>query len=153
MPSRLRPPRQRRMLGGMTPVELARQECANYNQGACLGVSPDSLAARDDQPMNAHPLPECVLYLGQPCAYFERCVLPMANRGKPELIQAREIYHRTHSMAAALRTAKCPTCGAPRAPRKRFCVPCARQHRQNTTRESMRKRRLACEQLSPKSGL
>ena len=91
MPSRLHPARQRRMLGGMTPVELARQECANYNQGACLGVSPDSLAARDDQPMNAHPLPECVLYLGQPCAYFERCVLPMANRGKPELIQAREI--------------------------------------------------------------
>jgi hypothetical protein len=124
----------------MTPVELARQECANYNQGACLGVTPDSLAVRDDQPMNAHPLPECVLYLGQPCAYFERCVLPMANRGKPELIQAREIYHRTHAMTAV--RAKCPTCGAPRAPRKRFCVPCAREQRRATLRDAQRRKRV-----------
>lgn len=115
----------------MTPLELARQECANYDQDRCLGAAIDN--------SNCHPLPRCVLHFNQRCGYFERCVLPMANRGTPEFVEARRRYDHINGLAAVV-ALKCP-CGKPRDPQRRLCDDCREEHRRKATRDAMRKKR------------
>jgi len=124
----------------MTPLELARDECANYNQGACLGVSPDSLYQRPGHRPSAQPLEHCLIHVGQRCPYFERVVLPMEKHGSTAIIQAREMYTRVHGLVGIAPASRCP-CGAPRAPRKRFCAECAGRRRQTTLRDAKRRER------------
>lgn len=130
----------------MTPLEFARTECADYDQGGCLGAAIDN--------SSCHPLSECRLHAGERCAYFENYVLPMADRGHAAFIEARGQYRGFHAMKASGDAAPaCSACGQPRAPRKSLCESCARQHRRQTTRNGMRKKRSSCEQSSSQTGL
>jgi len=69
----------------MTPVQFARAECANHqHQGFCYRAEED-----------------CVLLKQVPerCAYFEKCVLPLADKGlvaSPSYQYARTRYLTQH---------------------------------------------------------
>jgi len=71
----------------MTPLQLARAECANCEpDGGCLGmdIAPDGRS----RPLWLKKPPRCVLADGQPCPYFETAILagiPMiGNRRKAD---------------------------------------------------------------------
>lgn len=130
----------------MSPLEFAKQECANYDQGRCLGASaPAGHPAIID---NAHtrPLNECVLAHNQRCAYFERCVLPLAEHGNMAFLEARRVYDKTHTLSGAAQTI-C-ACGRPRAARARFCAACRIEHRRSTYRQAKKRERLSTVVLS-----
>ena len=60
----------------MTPLQFAREECANHQpDGSCLGawINEDLSITRGD------PKPRCLLAEGKRCRYFEECVAPMAR--------------------------------------------------------------------------
>ena len=127
----------------MTPLQFAREECANHQpNGSCLGVQ----ISKDLTMTCAKPLPRCLVADGQCCDYFEACVLPMANivtephRAK-ELRQAASEYRRVSELTLE-NTRPCPDCGEPLQPRKRLCPICADKRQKNATREAMRKARL-----------
>jgi hypothetical protein len=137
----------------MMPLEFARDECANWDKGACLGVRVGSLACHpkrtasgqsqtlNGHPLSAHSLPECVLKQDQKCEYFERLVLPLANHGDPDFLDARRTYEKIHALAA-MKATTC-VCGQSRAPHKRFCVECRDKHRRKSNREAKNRERLS----------
>jgi hypothetical protein len=101
--------------------------------------------------MSARPLPRCILADNQRCAYFERVVLPLADRGNPRFLQARENYFGSK----ALRTAGAPeprtcACGNPRAAGKQFCESCKKLRRKASfKREKDRQRALPKTTIQP----
>ena len=81
----------------MTPLQLARAECANHeHDGSCLG------AHIGDKGLIGHcsPKPRCVLSAGERCAYFEECIAPMAAIVK-EPRRAKAIHAAVHSYRMA----------------------------------------------------
>ena len=56
----------------MTPLQLARQCCANWEpDGGCLGVR----FGASGQIVSCSPIPRCWIAEGKPCRYFEEWVL------------------------------------------------------------------------------
>ena len=135
----------------MTPYGFAREECANFvaSDNSCMGITVDSL---DGSRFEAHPLTTCLLAGTpiQPCRYFERCILPLADApspaGKPHLQQERLEARRQY---LALRKAEipemnlrtCPDCGAPVARRRRYCEKCGSRRRRESTRAAVARKR------------
>jgi|SRR5215471_15402864 len=78
----------------MSPLQFAQQECANYDSGRCLGADVWTTTVR--------PLKVCLLHESKPCRYFEACVLPLANRGNMQLVEARRSYELSHGISATL---------------------------------------------------
>ncbi len=125
----------------MTPLQFAREECANYQpDGSCMGaVIEDDLTMR-----RGRPLPKCALGDGNRCVYFEETVAPMAgmvadSRRAVQMQEAVRAYHAmTHQNAKPARA--CPDCGQPMPPRKRFCPVCSRKRRQATHRNAWHNR-------------
>lgn len=128
----------------MTPLQFAREECANHQpNGSCLGVQ----IAKDLSMTCAKPLPRCLVADGQRCGYFEACVLPMTDivsdprRAKDFQAAAVEYRQITNQKAAKIRP--CPDCGGSLQPRKQLCPACAQNRQKAATREAMRKARLS----------
>lgn len=114
----------------MSPIEMARTECANYDQGQCIGAAIDNTSC--------HPLKECLLHFKQRCGYFERCVLPLADRpGHMDFKLARRVYEKNCGMRPLIET-RCE-CGQIMERGKRFCEPCRQKHRLETLRRSSKK--------------
>ena len=133
----------------MTPARFARDECANMlPDGACLGVSVDSLIDRG-QGKTATPRDRCLVAEGKRCEYFERVILPLVDHpsphGEPQLqakrAWARREYLARHTLRRARDERRCPECGNPRPARHHFCETCASKHRRETYRRSQAGRR------------
>lgn len=161
-----------------SPLSMARDECANFNEsnGSCFGVTVESLAPKPGQPARAKPLARCLLASGERCGYFERAVLPLAERGNPKFLEAREAYYAKALRAAGLtpkaemkaRTivrhsagldglaaARLCQCGKPKAARKQFCEACKKLHRKASFRREKNRQRgtsYPVLQSSPKPG-
>lgn len=117
----------------MTPLEIAKQECANYREGACQGIiirDDGSLAHDPDMPAR------CVFLTGSGrCRYFEECLLPMETRkewpGIPavaarhaaEFAEGCRQYRLANNISRGQRR-PCPKCGRPLEPRMRLCPMC-----------------------------
>ena len=133
----------------MNPQQFAKRDCANCrSDGSCLGISEHDL----DDPKVAAELDKCKLAENpmEPCSYFERFVLPLADqpspKGQPQLqsqrLDARQAYlmqTKRQVLGAVVRT--CPECGATIAPRRRLCEKCAKKRRRASSRERARKYR------------
>ena len=131
----------------MTPYQLARLECSNYQPGgSCLGIQPEGLT---DPSVPMVPLDQCLLSLKpvKPCRYFEKCVLPLADQPdsaggridgdkRAGWIEARNLYPFTLAKDARrtkLRT--CPDCDGPLAKRQRVCEKCQKKRRNESYRK------------------
>jgi len=139
----------------MTPYEFAKRECANLRpDGSCLEILPEGLT---NTALPAVPHERCLLKQKplRRCRYFEKCVLPQADRPGPkdrpglqlEKQEARRRYwqalgpdHAFHiETPAAIR--RCPDCGGPLAVRQRYCLKCSRRRRLESNRKAIKKKR------------
>jgi len=138
---------------GSPPVAMAgiaKQHCANFgSEGICGGVKPCTDGSQ------VRFLPEgarCLLLEGKGCGYFESNVMPMAleswewknpSEGK-RFREAVDHYRRVHGEIKGLarRARRCPDCGEPIGPRKRYCQKCAADRQKASVRKTMRKSRL-----------
>ena len=127
----------------MNPMQFVREEYANHQpSGSCLGVQ---IAENLSMPC-AKQLPRCLVADGQRCAYFETCVLPLADivsdprRAKDFQEAVAEYRQITNQKAAKVRP--CPDYGAPLQPRKQLCPACAEKRQKAAIRAAMRKARL-----------
>jgi len=68
-------------------MQMVGEECANLTAGACRGMELDGKLAG--------ALPFCLLAKRLPCAYAERCLLPMAGRRSEYARVAVEYMRRT----------------------------------------------------------
>ena len=133
----------------MSPARFAQDECANRQpDGGCLGVGVDSLVDRG-QVKTCTPRARCLVAEGKRCDYFERVVLPLADKPSPaddrclqqRRASAREEYLGRHIIRGH-DGGRCPECGGPRPKRHRFCETCsARRCREATRRRVQRHRR------------
>jgi len=132
----------------MTPLQAARAHCANYqSDGSCLGMFYKNDLSVD---WSRHrPLPRCLLALGQPCSYFEECVMPMRiDRGKhpKEATGFAEACHEYRVSIQGAASAIKRLCGACRKCEvtglKRFCRSCAEKRERAGDRLRKRKSRL-----------
>jgi hypothetical protein len=114
----------------LSPVQLAQQHCANYDQSRCLGADVWSKTCR--------PLKVCLLHESKPCRYFEICVLPNAKYGNPQILEAKRTYERSFGPGPSLNACDC---GKPMAPGKRLCESCRIQNRRATLRKEKQRQR------------
>ena len=132
----------------MSPARFAHDECANHQpDGECLGVGVDSLVDRG-QAKTCTPRARCRVAEGKRCEYFERLVLPLADKPSPaddRLLQqrrasAREEYLGRHIIRGH-DGGRCPECGNPRPRRHRFCETCSARSRREATRRRVQQHR------------
>ena len=132
----------------MTPLQAAKAHCANYeSDGSCLGMFFKNDLSVD---WSRHrPLPRCLLALGQPCPYFEECVMPMRiDRVKHprEAIEFGEACYDYRKgiqggpLAIKLLCRACRKCEV--VGLKRFCRTCAEKRERAGDRLRKRKSRL-----------
>jgi hypothetical protein len=112
----------------MRPQQLARTECANWQDGACAGIE------------EHHD--KCLVADGEKCAYFEGSVLQLDalskdDRYRQQIIEARIAYNGR----AEARGRPCPDCGTPMRPRQRYCDECRKKRRREAARDGMREKR------------
>jgi hypothetical protein len=119
-----------------TPLQFAKDECANWDGGRCLGLTAGSLIPKPGVQRQANPLDHCVLADNARCDYFERVVLPLAERGNARFLQAREAYYGSKALrtAGGAEPKTCPECGSPRAAGHRFCEDCKKAKRKASYR-------------------
>lgn len=119
----------------MSPYEMARKECADFINGACIWTADGGcLLAR--KPM-------------KPCKRFEKYVLNLSEQPKAEklpnyfgYVQARQSYLRSRKQEVSeVEFRQCPDCGNPLRKRQRYCGKCAKIHRRETRRKYMREKR------------
>lgn len=104
----------------MTPLQLAKAECANYtNNGGCQG-----LGIRDNgRSFVFGAKSKCFLAEGKRCDYFEQCVFPMKISPPPVLDAAAKVrrdsieeakwqYRQQTGFLAKKRGALPPSCPA-----------------------------------------
>jgi len=127
----------------MSPAQFARDECANLLPGgACLGVRIDSLID-NGQPKTCSPRDRCLVAEGKRCDYFERAILPLADKPSPvddpnlqaKRAAARQEYQSRHLLRDRNQK-RCRDCGNPRPHRRRYCDLCAARRRRETYRRS-----------------
>jgi hypothetical protein len=90
----------------MSPLQAAKEHCANWNCGACLGMNYSDDLSVD---WSRHsPRPKCLLAEGRRCRYFEEIIIPMhmsretaraETRATIKMAQLRDIWS---SMASSL---------------------------------------------------
>jgi hypothetical protein len=156
--------------GSVGALGLVRAECANFRNSTCLGIE---VMARYSM-----PLAGCLLHMGLPCAYFEKCILPLSAR-RPDYATAPHDYGRVIGLdiektvgtiedealqkqlrrhpflveaADGGRLVKTEVrrcaCGAPLAKRARRCDDCAKKQRKKAYREKKERQRQSAGQAS-----
>jgi hypothetical protein len=104
----------------MSPLQAAKEHCANYDNGACKGIYFNDDLSIDRS--RYRPLPRCVLSEpGQRCPYFEECILPMEI---PR--ETRASTKRANALASAIRQYRLATGTEPVRTIKRMCLECHR---------------------------
>lgn len=149
----------------MTALQIARAECANYDNGKCLGfriidevIKPaDSTAEqkaaakagtilRSLRTVAGKPLPKCALAIpGIRCTYFEQCVAPMVNHVEPPSRKAafeEALYHYRRAANVPTNAKRCRDCNGVTTSTKRLCSLCAEKRRLASNRVSAQQRRL-----------
>src|SRR5439155_12852587 len=96
----------------MTPLQAAKEHCANWNCGACLGMYYNNDLSVDWSRYS--PRSRCVLADGKRCPYFEEVIIPM--RMSRDTAQAKtraekkdaavEAYLRLHQLSPSKSKAK-----------------------------------------------
>ncbi len=132
----------------MTPVQIAKSHCANYQpNGSCLGVY-----YNDDLSISRIAgLRRCLL--GGPirrCPYFEECVMPMKLENRSREMQDRkraefeEGLHQYRMAVAGIRGKRlCRDCQQrdTGSRSRQLCNECRSKHRKETYRKSQRRSR------------
>lgn len=132
----------------MSPLQAAKEHCANYDNGACLGMYYNDDLSTDWS--RHHPLPRCVLCeRGQRCPYFEEYVLPMrisretnASAQRADALASAVRQYQTSTGIDSARTIKriCPECRRREiGPGKRLCGGCAKKRIRESNRRSQQK--------------
>jgi len=131
----------------MNPNHLAATQCSNYQKdGSCLGVSQSCFPSSEPQP----PFPRCLLADGQRCQFFERSVLPLADRPSPKnepglqgrAAEAMNKYFELHDAGRPKQIGgrrNCPRCGGLLDRGKRYCDPCRQLQRNESQKKNMQK--------------
>lgn len=139
----------------MTPLELARAECANYERGGtCLGV----MLGADGRITSCTPRASCLLAESKRSVYFEECVAGMHHvvtdpRRAVEMQAAVREYRKQTKQGEEI-PRECPDCGRPAFGRKRYCPVCSDKRRKATYREHKRATRqngVAMSTVKPKT--
>jgi len=125
----------------MSPLQAAKEHCANWDCGACLGIY-----YKDDLSIDwsrHKPLPRCLLAEGKRCPYFEEIIIPMRMSRETEAATVRAdkkdkavaSYMKLHKLSPVTHRI-CPDCQKePLLPRRRVCDAC-RRHRRRATKRS-----------------
>jgi hypothetical protein len=140
----------------MTPLQAAKEHCANWDCGACLGMY-----YKDDLSVDwsrYSPRSTCLLAEGKRCPYFEEIVVPM--RISRETAQAKtradkkdavvQAYLTLHQLIPSETKAKrmCLECRRVEVyGRERFCQKCRRRRKRASYRLSKRRSRLDVQKL------
>jgi hypothetical protein len=132
----------------MTPLQAAKARCANYQQdGSCLGIYYNDDLSVDW--LRHRPLPRCLLALGEPCPYFEECVMPMRIDRVKHPKEAAGFAEACHEYRMSIKGAPLAIKRLCRACRrrevvglKRFCQTCTQGRERNSDRLRKRKSRL-----------
>jgi hypothetical protein len=132
----------------MSPQQAAKEHCANWDGGACLGMYYKNNLSVDWSRHN--PLARCLLADGKRCPYFEEIIIPMRMSRETEAAIVRAdkkdkavaSYIKLHKLSPLTRRI-CPDCQKePLLPRRRTCDACRRLRRRATKRTwKMRTRR------------
>lgn len=134
----------------MTPLSLARKECANYADGTCMCFD-----LRNGVITKWGKDQDCVMHSNHRCEYFERLVLPMVNlttdhSKQRELQEANEIYNQsnfTESVSSAMFADEnmsptlCPDCGDHKPKGSSRCGKCATKRKRQKNRERLERHR------------
>jgi hypothetical protein len=141
----------------MTPLQAAKEHCANWDCGACLGMYYKNDLSVD---WSRHsPRSRCLLAEGRRCPYFEEIIIPM--RMSRDTAQAKtradkkhaavEAYLRLHQLAPSKTKAKrmCFECRRVEVEgKKRFCQKCGQRRKRASYRHSKRVSRLDVQKLA-----
>ncbi len=104
---------------------FVKQECADYVNSECLGIDVFGKKFREQG--------SCFILENKPCAYFVRCVLPIAKeRGYGDVISRYQEID-IDSKLMKYKTRKCE-CGQDIPKGKQICENCRKERRQNTKR-------------------
>jgi hypothetical protein len=102
----------------MTPLQAAKEHCANYqSDGSCLGIYYNDDLSMDKS--RYRPCNKCLLASGQPCPYFEQYVMPMRIDLVKHPKEAAELQEANHEYRMRIQ-------GAPSAI-KRLCFACRKR--------------------------
>ncbi len=116
-----------------TLFSFVKAECADYVNSECLGIDVFGKRFREQG--------ICFILENKPCAYFVRCVLPIAKeRGYGNVISSYQKID-IDSELKKIKVRNCD-CGAGLPKGKKFCEKCRKKRRQKTDRENQRKYRV-----------
>jgi hypothetical protein len=124
----------------MSPLQIAREQCSNFNEGACSGLDFDDHSRHFR--FRKAGLPCLLCQRGVRCAFFETAVLPMDRSAlKPAPRQSWEDGLREYRLACnVVNTANrriCPVCkDRELEPRTRLCYVCRDKKRKATYRKA-----------------
>jgi len=133
-----------------TPIALAKKYCVNWQDGLCSGID----FHKDGSPFRFRSEgAQCLLKANQRCSYFETAVLPMGDSEEWQkkypgdakaFAEGADRYFRRHSGIAGLapKARRCPDCGTPIGPRKRYCALCADRRSKESDRNYQSKKAL-----------
>jgi hypothetical protein len=146
---------------GTALTRFVKDQCANWNdepEEECLGVDVFGVPFR--QPGR------CWVTAGESCKYFkdkvlgpEDCKYPHPCFVKDPAFEARvrRQYSKIDHTVVEAEVRRCPDCGAPLGPKRRYCEKCSKKRRHKTMREYHRKyrksRRLTVIQLTENGNL
>lgn len=127
----------------MTPLQFAKEQCANYRPEGCAGIG-----IRDNGELYSFGAkPRCVLGTpGVRCSYFEECVMPMGSedpRVRAERNEAIRLYRVSSNAPKAPQELGriCPVCQRRELePRRRLCYVCAAESRRKSQRAANTRR-------------
>ena len=140
----------------MTPLQVAKQECANYEgAGTCVGVG-----IRDDGSLYRFRREggKCWLAPGPDgaiarCPYFEECIAPLAKararnaateeqkRAAARLVEGVQAYEAAVLPVPTAKYAKCKGCQRDVIAPKRLCEQCAKKRTLQSKRQYWSKTR------------
>lgn len=146
-----------------TALSFAASHCDNYRKnGQCWGIytgpNPAQFGAGH---LFANPLPRCFPAQSVPCRYFERCILPQAERHlrfasvgidyrartfgwearKAASLHAGHPFLGHMGRSSEQKEDRYCKCGARLNKKRRVCDGCQREKRRETTRMRVRKHR------------
>jgi hypothetical protein len=120
------------MIKQITLTSFVKQECCNFASDECLGIDVFGKRFRGQG--------ICHVAEKEPCAYFLRCVLPVAKeRGYGNVISQYQKID-IDSELKDIKVRNC-SCGVVLPKGKKFCEKCRKKRRQRTNRENLKKYR------------
>jgi len=118
-----------------TLSSFVKAECADYVNSECLGIDLFGKRFREQG--------ICFILENKPCAYFVRCVLPIAKeRGYGDVISRYQEID-IDSKLMKFETRKCE-CGESLPKGKQLCEECRKKRRRETDRQNHQKHRGSC---------